>query len=82
VRYPYIPECNDDKESIQRFMDYIKGLKNVSEVVFLPYHRLGLPKYLGLGRAYKMGDRKSLKKSELDYLLEIYKDYPLKIKIQ
>lgn len=82
VRYPYIPECNDDRESIQRFMDYVKGLKNISEVVFLPYHRLGLPKYQGLGRSYKMGDRKSLKKSELEYLLEIYKDYPLKIKIQ
>lgn len=82
VRYPYIPECNDDQESIKRFMDYIKGLKNISEVVFLPYHRLGLPKYLGLGRIYKMGERKSLKKSELEYLLEVYKYYPLKIKIQ
>lgn len=82
VRYPYIPGCNDDRESIEKFMNYIKGLKNIKEVVFLPYHRLGLPKYKGLGRSYAMGDRKSLKTNELEYLLEIYADYPIEVKIQ
>lgn len=82
VRYPYIPKCNDDKESIKHFMDYIKTLKNVFEVVFLPYHRLGMPKYLGLGRKYEMGDMKSLKKYQLNYLVKIGENYGINIKIQ
>lgn len=82
IRYPYIPNCNNDKKSIDEFMNYIKKLNNIYEVVFLPYHRLGLPKYSGLGLEYKMGDMKSLKKSELEYLLNDYKDYDLNIKIQ
>ncbi|PKM49344.1 MAG: glycyl-radical enzyme activating protein [Firmicutes bacterium HGW-Firmicutes-7] len=82
VRYPYIPGCNHDEEAIKQFMDYLKTLKNIFEVVFLPYHRLGLPKYLGLGRKYEMGELKSLKKNELTYLIDTYKNYGLNIKVQ
>ena len=48
VRYPYIPGCNDDEASINGFFEYIKSLNHISEIVFLPYHRLGLPKYQGV----------------------------------
>lgn len=82
VRYPYIPGCNDDEASIDGFFRYIKGLKHVSEIVFLPYHRLGLPKYQGLGRVYEMGDMPSLKKAGLLFLVDRAKRYDLEIKIQ
>ena len=58
------------------------NLKKVDEVVFLPYHRLGIPKYQGLGRVYEMGDMKSLKVKDLDYLKEYAKKYQIKITVQ
>ncbi|WP_320971580.1 glycyl-radical enzyme activating protein [Enterocloster bolteae] len=82
VRYPYIPGCNDDEASINGFFEYIKSLNHISEIVFLPYHRLGLPKYQGLGRAYEMGNMPSLKKADLLFLVQRAEKYGLKIKIQ
>lgn len=82
VRYPYIPNCNDDINSIKQFLDFIQTLDNIEEVVFLPYHRLGMPKYEGLGRKYEMGDMKSLKTSDLKSISHLFKNYSLNIKIQ
>ena len=82
VRYPYIPGFNDDVDSIDAMVEFVRGLKHVDEIVFLPYHRLGLPKYRSLGREYKVGDMKSLKKNALYHLLERYKDCGIPIKIQ
>lgn len=82
VRYPYIPGCNDDPEAVGEFFRYISGLKHIKEIVFLPYHRLGIGKYQGLGREYPMGNMKSLKKPELDFLKDIAARYGLDIKIQ
>ncbi|NLJ98613.1 MAG: glycyl-radical enzyme activating protein [Tissierellia bacterium] len=82
VRYPYIPGCNDDIESIDDFLNFVEGLENIQEVVFLPYHRLGLPKYSGLGRKYEMGDMESLKKKQLEHLKVLFDDYNINIKIQ
>ena len=82
LRYPYIPGCNDEMEAVERFLDFASGLKHVREVAFLPYHRLGLPKYQGLGREYAMGDMKSLKVQDLYFLREYEKKYDLKISIQ
>ena len=82
VRYPYIPGCNDDETSINGFFEYIKSLSHISEIVFLPYHRLGLPKYQGLGRAYEMGNMPSLKKADLSFLVQRAEGFGLEIKIQ
>lgn len=82
VRYPYIPGCNDEPEAIEKFLEFAESLETVSEVVFLPYHRLGLPKYQGLGRTYEMGDMKSLKVQDLYFLKEYEQKYRIKISIQ
>lgn len=82
LRYPYIPGCNDGTEAIEQFLKFAEQLSKVKEVVFLPYHRLGLPKYQGLGRMYEMGDMKSLKVQDLHFLKEYENKYDLKIKIQ
>jgi pyruvate formate lyase activating enzyme len=82
VRYPYIPGCNDDIKDIHKFLSYISSLPNIHEVVFLPYHRLGLPKYNGLGRTYEMGDMISMKTVELMFLQDFSDQYKLNIRAQ
>lgn len=82
VRYPFIPGCNTDEAALNGFFSHVKNMKNIREIVFLPYHRLGMPKYQGLGRPYEMGDLPSMKKSELDFLHEVAAQYGLNISIQ
>lgn len=75
VRYPYIPGCNDSETDLRAFLSFAAGLPGIHGVVFLPYHRLGLPKYNGLGRDYPMGDLVSLKKSQLAHVLSMAEEY-------
>lgn len=82
VRYPYIPGCNSDEKYIKGFLEYIKHKKSIAEVIFLPYHRLGLPKYHGLGRSYEMNEMKSLKKDEMIHLYLWAEECGVEIKIQ
>ncbi|RRD95906.1 glycyl-radical enzyme activating protein [Clostridiales bacterium COT073_COT-073] len=82
VRYPYIPGCNGDQDSIHNFFRYMTKLQNVQEIIFLPYHRLGITKYQGLGRKYEMGELPAIRKAELSFLKEEAKKYGLEIKIQ
>ena len=77
VRYPCIPGMNDDPEAIEGFIDFVAKLQNVQEVWFLPYHRLGLAKYQGLGREYEMADTKPMKMSDIEFL----KDYQGRLSI-
>lgn len=81
VRYPYIPQHNDDPRHITAFLDFVQSLSTVKEVWFLPYHRLGIPKYKGLGRVYPMGDRPSLKMADIAFLKEYQRNYSFDIKI-
>ena len=82
VRYPYIPGYNSDEKCIKDFLEYIKNKNGIAEVVFLPYHRLGLPKYSGLGRRYEMNEMKSLKKEEMMHLYRWAEECGVKIKVR
>ena len=81
VRYPYIPGCNDEKKDIEHFLEYISSLKRVKEVWFLPYHRLGIPKYRGLGREYEMPEMESLKFKDIYFLKDYEKQFDVSIRI-
>lgn len=71
IRYPYIPGCNDKKEDIKEFLQWVNTLEKIEVIEFLPYHRLGLLKYEGIGKEYEMKEVKSLKKADLAYILEL-----------
>jgi len=82
VRYPFIPGKNDSLQDLDEAVEFVEGLINVKQMVFLAYHRLGLPKYRGLGRTYDMGDQISLKKSDIIWLTERYKERQIKMSVQ
>lgn len=82
VRYPYIPGCNSKEEEIKSFFQFIKGKKKIAEIIFLPYHRLGLPKYHGLGREYEMDGMKSIKKEQMNHLYKWAEECGTEIEIQ
>ena len=81
LRYPYIPGCNSEPADVEAFLRFAEGLASVKDVVFLPYHRLGLDKYKGLGRSYAMGNMPSLKIRDIEFLKAYEKKYDLNISI-
>ncbi len=80
VRIPYIPGFNSDDETLKQMIDNLVEM-NVKKVEILPYHRIGSDKYKGLGRVFKYEDIKSLKVNEISYILDLFKDKKIEIKI-
>lgn len=56
IRVPVIPTFNDTEEEISEIARFASSLKGVGKMHILPYHRLGVDKYEGLGREYLLKD--------------------------
>lgn len=56
IRVPVVPTFNDTKEEISEIARFAASLPGVREIHLLPYHRLGMDKYKGLGRNYLLSE--------------------------
>jgi pyruvate formate lyase activating enzyme len=54
IRQVIIPGINDNEEYVNLLFDFIKPLKNVEKIEFLPYHTMAIDKYKKLGLSYKL----------------------------
>jgi pyruvate formate lyase activating enzyme len=81
IRVPFIPGFNDDTETQKKIFAWALPLKHLLWLEVLPYHRLALGKYRGLGRDYKLKDVKPVKKRELGYLVEIGAEIGVDVRI-
>jgi pyruvate formate lyase activating enzyme len=52
VRVPIIPGVNDDSENITRLGEFVAALPRVPPVSLLPYHKVGIDKYVRLRMPY------------------------------
>lgn len=64
ARTPLIHGINDDKESIRRIAEFCSTMDNISELEFLPYHRLGIHAYAELGREYRLSTMPGMSEEE------------------
>lgn len=71
VRTPIVPEYNDTEENIEAIANFLKGIKTVKEYELLPYHGLGAPKYIQLGREYHLKDLSSPSQAHMEKLRSI-----------
>ncbi|MBQ2932135.1 MAG: glycyl-radical enzyme activating protein [Clostridia bacterium] len=81
IRVPVIPGFNCSKEEIASIANFAKSLETVRELHLLPYHRLGEPKYEGLGREYAMKGVGSIPAEHMDLLKKTVEDTGLKCQI-
>jgi len=81
VRIPFIPGFNDDDDTQILIYQWAAKLKNLKWIEILPYHRLGMGKYLGLGRSYPMGDVSPVSKQSLSYLRSMGVEFGVEIRI-
>lgn len=80
IRVPIVPGYNDDSENLEETLAFA-GSIGVNEVHFLPYHRLGQPKYDQLGRCYELDDVKAPSKQEMEELVEKLKNPGVILKV-
>jgi glycyl-radical enzyme activating protein len=78
VRMPLIPGLNDLDENIDKLGRWLTDSK-IIEVHLLPYHRLGMNKYMALGLSYPLNYIRQFEKEELNEIKEKLKSYGLKV---
>lgn len=64
IRVVIVPGINDNIEYIDSLYEFIKPLKNVEKIEFLPYHTLGVHKYDDLKIDYKLKGTKDMDKDK------------------
>lgn len=70
VRIPVIPGFNFSFTELSAIIDFAAGLKNASEINFIPFHSLAKEKYLMLGKDYMFANQRNIDKSELKLFTE------------
>ena len=72
IRQVIVPGVHDNLEYLNKLKEYLKRIKNIEKIEFLPYHKLGTEKYeaLKLNNPYK--DKKEMDKDKCDELYQVF----------
>ena len=81
IRVPVIPTFNDTPEEIGQIARFVSDIMPGGEINLLPYHRLGMDKYKGLGRKYMLEHIVPPTDEKMQELLKTAEKYGLKAKI-
>ena len=81
IRVPVIPTFNDTEEEIAAIAKFASQLPNVTQLHLLPYHRLGMDKYEGLGREYTLKGIVPPTEEQMQRLLKAAQTFGLKCQI-
>lgn len=74
LRVVIVPGINDNKEYIKELIKYIKPLKNIEKIEFLPYHTLGVHKYKELNINYLLENVPNMDKDKCKELENMLKE--------
>ena len=75
IRVPIIPEYTAFEENIEAIGTFIKDLTNIQRVDLLPFHKLGVSKYIKLGLDYACKDFEPPSEEEMKKYKEIMDKY-------
>lgn len=72
IRQVIIPDVNDNYEYVDRFYNFLKRIKNVEKVEFIPYHKLGSEKYITLNIFNPYKDKMEMDKEKCNELYNYF----------
>ncbi|MBR2840900.1 MAG: pyruvate formate lyase-activating protein [Bacilli bacterium] len=72
IRQVIIPGINDNEKYIDKLINYLKHIKNIEKVTFLPFHRLGREKYIKLNIPYPYENKQDMDKEKCERLYELF----------
>lgn len=84
IRMPLLKGVNSRKEDIKnigKFLEKYKDYKNFKGIDLLPYHKMGVNKYIQLGMEYPIKDDPSLSSEDLEEIEKWIKEYELPVKV-
>ena len=73
-RQVIIPDVNDNYEYIDKLHEFLKNIKNIEKVEFLPYHKLGSEKYIALNIFNPYKDKREMDKEKCDELYNYFEN--------
>lgn len=68
IRTVVIPEINDTREKLEKYLTHIKGKKCIKKYELLAFHTMGFFKYRELGIENKFADKDALDKAKKEEL--------------
>ena len=72
IRQVIVPGIMDNYEYVDSLIDYLKHIKNIKRVDFLPFHRLGREKYITLGLKYPYENKNEMDKETCNNLYKYF----------
>lgn len=73
IRQVIIPDVNDHIQYIEGLAEFLKQIKNIEKVEFLPYHKMGDEKYQRLGLTNPYLEKEAMDKEKCNELYEEFK---------
>ena len=74
IRQVIIPGITDEEEDIIKLKEFIKTLKTVEKIEFLPYHTAGKYKWAELGKKYDLADIREATQEDICRVRRIYEE--------
>ena len=75
LRQVIVPGLTDQEEYLKSLASYVKKIKNVKKIEFLPFHHLGFEKYEKLGIKNPLKDSPEMDKESCDKLYQKFLEY-------
>ena len=72
IRQVIVPGIMDNEEYLDSLVEYLKHIKNIERIDFLPFHTLGKEKYETLNIPYPYSNKQDMDKSKCDELYKLF----------
>ena len=72
IRQVIVPGITDDEKDIMTLKEFVKKLKTVEKVEFLPYHTVGKYKWKELGEKYELEDIRNADQEDIKIVKNIF----------
>ncbi len=72
IRQVIVPGIMDNEKYLNSLVEYLKHIKNIERIDFLPYHNLGAEKYKTLNLDYPYKDKPNVDKTKCDELYQLF----------
>jgi pyruvate formate lyase activating enzyme len=79
IRVPVIPGFNDTEDELREIFSFLKKNTSLQKVELLPFNRLGLAKYKGLGMDYAYKNTKNMVNEDVASLTLLGEEYGLSV---
>jgi pyruvate formate lyase activating enzyme len=81
LRVPVIPGINDDDESIRQIGAFAAALPHLDGVDLLPYHHIGVDKYVRLDRTYRLPETRPPSDERMAEMAHLLRQFGLSVRV-